>query len=195
MEKFHNKLLDLINYSTSNNDDSNINKHGVQLAPIKVDENYVKKWNIKNKDFICIVKNGELLNNYLYRVGGLGTNKIKGLKYFLLLKYVESYYNKDIINFTGSDPKHLESRWCIIDEYGSEKVEFEKFSSPSLIKNSCIYSIDNKYYNIETGYFYCKSYSHFETENYIFIENCFDDKDKRGVLKIDKGSGKFELFN
>ena len=177
-------------------DKPDTNKHGLQITPIQINEDYAKKWNERLRDFVCITKNGELLNPTLYRVGGIGTNKIKGLKYFMLLKHVEAYYDKSITDCTGTkDPKHLESRWCIIDEYGTEKVEFKQFTHPSLIKDSCIYSIDSNWYNIETGELYCNSYHTLESNQYLFLENRYDkNKDKCGILKIDKLTGTFELF-
>lgn len=180
------------------------NKNGIQITPIKIREDYAKEWNEHATDFVCITKNGELLNPTLYRIGGLGTNKINGKKYFMLLKYVESIYSFDFIK--GCYPnksnkelkllrKHLEGRWCIIDEFGKEKVEFEHFNQPYLIDNSCIYSLDSKYYNIETKEFYCQSYSSMKSEQYLFLENRYDNnKEKRGVLKINKITGEFELF-
>lgn len=171
------------------------NEHGLQIIPIQINEDYAKKWNEHLRDFVCITKNGELLNPTLYRVGGMGTNKIKGKKYFMLLKYVEAYYEKKIIDYTGDDPKHLEGRWCILDEFGTEKIEFTQFASPRLVDNSCIYTIDSKYYNIETKELYCQSYHRLESEKYLFLENKYDEnKEKRGVLKIDKITGEFELF-
>jgi len=42
----------------------------------------------------------------------------------MFLKYVEAFYSKSIINFIKTkDSRHLESRWCIIDQFGTEKVE------------------------------------------------------------------------
>ena len=58
-------------------DKPDTNKHGLQITPIQINEDYAKKWNERLRDFVCITKNGELLNPTLYRVGGIGTNKIK----------------------------------------------------------------------------------------------------------------------
>ena len=89
-----------------------INEHGIQIISIKINEDYAKKWNVHLRDFVCITKNNKLLTLTLYRIGGIRTNKIKGKKYFMLLKYVEAFYSKSIINFTKTkDSRHLESRW------------------------------------------------------------------------------------
>ena len=175
---------------------SDINEHGIQITPIQINKDYAKKWNVYLHDFVCIIKNDELLTPTLYRIGGIGTNKIKGKKYFMLLKYVEAFYSKSITNFTGTkDSRHLESRWCIIDQFGTEKVEFKQFESPYLVNDSCIYTIDSKYYNIETKKLYCQSFSNLKSKNYLFLENKYDDnKERIGVFKIDKATGEFELF-
>lgn len=58
-----------------------------------------------------------------------------------------------------------------------------------------IYVIDNKYYNIESGEFYCNSYTSMDTNEYLFLDNKYDnDKSKRGVMKINKNDGTFEVF-
>lgn len=114
--------------------------------------------------------------------------------YFRLIKYVEAFYSNEIKS--AKDPKHLEDRWCIIDKNGVEKVEFEPYKYPYLVKDSCIYSIDKKYYNIETGEYYCSASSSMESSDFLFLENRFDqDKSKRGILKICKKTGKYELFS
>ena len=172
------------------------NEHGIQIAYIKINEDYAKKWNVHLHNFVCLTKNGELLRPTLYRISGIGTDKIKGKKYFMLLKYVEASYSKLITNFTGrKDPKHLEGRNCIIDQFGTEKVEFKQFESPYLVNDSCIYTIDSKYYNIETKKLYCQSFSSLNSKKYLFLENKYDNnKERIGVFKIDKATGEFELF-
>ena len=166
----------------------------LQLSPISIKEDYRKKWNIHEKDFVCLTKNGELISNSLYRVGGFGGDIKKD--YFLLLKHVEAFYSKDILRMSkNNDPKHLEGRWCIIDKNGFEKVEFPNFKHPYLVTDSCLYSIDGNYYNIETGEFYCSANSSMVSADYLFLENTYDkDKSKRGVMKINKKDGTWVLF-
>lgn len=165
----------------------------LQISPLDLKADYRKKWNANEKDFVCLTRNGELVSNSIYRVGGFNAD-VKA-DYFMVLKYVEVYYPKSITDRTGSDPKHLEGRWCIIDKNGIEKVEFDSFKTPYPVKNSCIYSIDNKYYNIESGEFYCSSYSKIESTDFLFLDNAYDkDESKRGVIKINKKNGTWELF-
>ncbi len=173
-----------------------VGSSALQLSHINVNEEYRKEWNERMSDFVVLTKNGELISKSLYRVGGMG-GKPDGKNYFLLLKYVEAHYDKAWLKEikSDSDPKRLEGRWCIIDKNGIEKVEFEQFKSPYLVKESCIYSIDQTYYNIETGECYCKAYTSMQSKEFLFLENAYDDdKSKRGVMKIDKQTGAWELF-
>lgn len=169
----------------------------LQLSPIKVDSEYCKKWNVHMEDFVVLTRNGERINNNLYRVGGLNNPNPEKDNYFMLIKYVEAFYSKEILRMSKTiDPKHLEGRWCIIDKNGVEKVECKQFQSLYLVKNSCIYSIDSNYYNIETGEHYCHANTTMQSTDYLFLDKSFDsDKSKRGVLKICKKSGTYELFS
>jgi len=180
----------------------NIADGSLQLSPIKLNEEYCKEWNEHMGDFVVLIKNGELISDSLYRVGGFGAD-IKQ-DYFVLLKYVEAIYDFEFIKNCYPNKskkenelqrKHLESRWCIIDKNGVEIREFDQFKTPYITKGSCIYSLDNYYYNIETGNLYCRSFSSMASTNYLFLNNDYDDdKDKRGVMKINKKDGTFELF-
>lgn len=172
--------------------DSNKISGQLQLSPITINEDYRKKWNIHEHDYVCLTKGGELISNALYRVGGFGGDITK--KYFMLLKYVEAFYSDSITTDKKRKP-HLEGRWCILDNDGVEKKEFDHFKTPHIEKDSCIYSVEQKYYNIETGEFYCRSSSSISSGNYLFLENAYDDdKSKRGVMKINKKDGTWELF-
>ncbi len=167
----------------------------LQLSKITLREDYCKEWNENMHDFVVLTKNEQLINKSIYRVGGLGS-KPDGKNYFMLLKYVEAYYPADIMkSCQNKDPKHLQGRWCILDKDGNEKVLFDTFKSPYLVKNSCIYSIEQNYYNIETGELYCKAYTSMSSSEYLFLNNEFDnDLTKRGVMKINKKDGTWELF-
>lgn len=169
---------------------------GLQLSKVIINKEYCKEWNIRMQDYVCLTLNGKLLRPTLYRIGGLNSPNLKTDKYFMLLKYVEAYYSKDILKMSKSnDPKHLEGRWCIIDENGIEKKEFKNnLHYPYLVKNSCIYSIENNYYNIETGEHYCQAFTSMQSDKYLFLENKYDkNKAKRGVMKIDKKTGSWKL--
>lgn len=169
----------------------------LQFSKITINEDYCKKWNIHLNDFICLTRNGKLVRNTLYRIGGLNTPKLNEDDYFMLIKHVEALYPKDIMKMSKSkDAKHLEGRWCILDKNGNEKIEFKQFEIPYLLNDSCIYSVNENYYNIETGEHYCSATTSIQSNDYLFLDNRFDkDKSKCGVIKINKKNGSWELFS
>lgn len=176
----------------------------LELNSISLDENYAKKWNEHMRDFKLLCKEGKPLRNTLYRLGGMGS--ISDLKndYFMLLKYVESVYSFDFIKkcYPNKNRKelelqrnHLEGRWTILDRFGNEKIEFPNSLDYPYLKGGVIYTINKKYYNIETGYCYGEASASISSDEYLFIENNYDkDKSKRGVVKIHKETGIFEFF-
>lgn len=173
------------------------NSSTLQLSNIQVNSEYCKEWNEGKTDFVVLSKNGELLRNTLYRVGGYGGWDTKQ-DYFLLLKYVEAVYDYEFLKTCypnkkrkelESHKKHLEGRWTIIDRNGNEKKEFESFKSPYLIKGSCIYCVDSNYYNIETDEFYGNSYKCMESSDFLFL-----DISKQGIMKINKKDGSWTVF-
>lgn len=191
-----------LHHTTRGTEKENFNCNSyLQLSKIDISEDYRKKWNISLNDFVCLTKNGELIRDTLYRVGGFGVD-IKN-DYFMLMKHVEAFYSEDTMkNCKKIDksytPKreHLESQWCIIDKNGIEKKVFESFGhSAYLVKNSQVYSINSEYYNIETGEFYCRASTSMDSSDFLFLENRFDkDESRRGVMKINKKDGSWELF-
>lgn len=182
---------------------ADVGSSALQLSPIQVNEEYCKEWNERMTDFVVLTKNGELISNSLYRVGGFGVD-IKQ-DYFMLLKYVEAVYEMDFLkkcypNKSNKElelqRKHLEGRWCILDKNGVEKKVFDHFKTPYIKKGSCIYSVDSNYYNIETGEFYCNSSKSMESSEFLFLENPYDkDLSKEGVMKINKKDGSWSVFS
>ncbi len=165
-----------------------------ELKHVILSNEYRKKWNVHSlNDFYFLIKNGERINDTLYRKGGLGDIDTKD-DYFLILKHTEAFYSDDITT-DETRKRYLKSQWCIIDKDGNEKVIFDNFVTPYL-SGGQIYSVDHKYYNIETGYFYGYSYGTISSDTFIFfINNTLEkDKTKRGVIKINKFDGTFELF-
>lgn len=62
-------------------------------------------------------------------------------------------------------------------------------------QDSCIYSIDSKYYNIETGEFYGSAHTSMTSKEFLFLENHYgDDKSKLGVMKINKENETWKLY-
>jgi len=163
-----------------------------ELSPITVNSDYLKKFNSTHYgSFICLTRDGVLVRETLYRKGGFGGKMNDG--YIMLLKYVEAYYD-DLITKKKDEKPHLEGRWCILDENGVEKVECKQFANP-YHTGGIVYSLDSNYYNIETGELYCRSYSCMTSNDFIFLDNAYDkDTSKRGIMKINKLDGSFELF-
>ena len=183
---------DLLKLITTDFFKKNVADGALQLSPIKVNDDYKKKWNESLNNFVCLTKNGELISNSLYRVGGFGGN-IKN-NYFMLLKYFEAYYD-DVITKEVSKKPHLEGRWCILNKEGVEKACFPKFETPYIKADSRIYSVRSKYYDIETGAFYCEADSYMDSSDYIFLSNKYDkDLSRRGVWQINKKTGSVQVF-
>ena len=166
----------------------------LRLVRAVLPEDYRKKWNEKMNDFFYLYKDGVKLRDTLYRLGGLSYQSDLKKDYFMLLKHVEAYYEDWIVEKTGSDPKHLESQWCILNKDGEEVVNFKQFDSPYLV-GGVVYSVNRAYHNILTGELYCKCSSSMATSEYIFLDNSYDsDKEKRGVLQICKADGTSKLW-
>lgn len=167
----------------------------LQFGKISINEEYRKKWNVHHlDDFVCLTRNSELLRPTLYRIGGLNNPKLNKDEYFMLLKHVEAFYSDEITKVKKDKP-HLESLWCILDKNGNEKVEFRTFESAYLLKDSCIYSVGSHYYNIETGEHYGSGSTSMSSKDFLFLDNSYDkDPLKRGVMKINKKNGTWELF-
>ena len=165
----------------------------IEFRHAKLTEEYCKQWHIFSYDFINLYKDGIKLSNTLYRIGGF-SSKIKD-GYFMLLKHVEAFYNDSIV-LDPLEKAHLESNWCILNENGEEKIVFSHFKAPYL-QGGLVYSLDNKYYNIETNECFGESYKvAFNTANFLFLHTEYEkDETKRGVMKINKFDGTFELFN
>ncbi len=170
----------------------------LQLSHITVNEEYREKWNIHCTDFVLLSRNGQPIRDTLYRLGGMTSPKDIKNDYFLLIKHVEDHYSDDITKVKKDKP-HLKSTWVIMDKHGNERVEFGQFKSPYLVKDSVLYSIESKYYNIETGEYYCHSSGTMESDEFLFIDNSYaaiydKDKTKCGIMKINKKDGTYELF-
>jgi len=163
------------------------------LSKITLPEDYKEKWNEHMTDFLCLSRNGELVRPTLYRKGGI--NNLGKDRYFMLLKYIEGFYDVKIT----ADPKrrpHLEGHWCILDKNGNEKVIFDSYEHGYLVKNAPIYSIKSKYYNIETGEFYCYASKVIDSSEYLFLENRYpqstDPYREPGVYQIRKSDGEIQ---
>ena len=155
----------------------------LELRHTDLDPDYRNKWNERLRDFVHIYKDGEKVSDTLYRTGAMG-GKVED-DYFLMLKHVESMYDDEITE-DEDRKRHLASHWCIIDKNGVEKVVFDSLRSPYL-KGGMIYSLDGKYYNIETNECYCTAHTSMSSEEYIFLGILHN----KGVMQINKKDGSF----
>ena len=152
----------------------------VELRRVTLSEEYSKKWNTNLTDYFHLYLNGEKISDTLYRKGMFGGRFKDG--YCLLLKHTEQ-------------KEHLYSVWCVINENGAEKFVADNMLDGISLTGGQICSVKDKFYNIETGVLYCQSYSCMVSEDFVFLDNKYDkNKYNRGILKINKKDGKFELF-
>lgn len=166
-------------------------KAKLAFVPAYLSQQYRKEWNVSGNDYIHLEIDGKIDKKNIYRIGGLGTPNLAKDKYFQIIKYVEEYY-PDSTTKIKKDKPHLAGHWCIINDEGIEKIVCDSYKTPYLVKNSCIYSSDNKYYNIETNKLYCNCYHAISCDAYLFLENPHDtDKTKRGVWQINKSTGEY----
>ena len=167
-------------------------KNKIELIHANLSPEYRKKWNCHSlDDFGLLYKNGEKVNDTLYRIGGMGADI--NANYFCILKHVEAFY-PDSITKIKKDKPHLESQWVILNNDCEEKVNTGSFNAPYLI-GGCIYTVKSNIYNINTNEMYAYSGKWMRTNDFIFVENPYDENaSKRGVLKINKEDGSFELF-
>lgn len=166
---------------------------GLALATCVLNAEYRKQWNVDQNDFVVLTMNGQLINDSIYTTGLFRPNFVKD-KYSVLIKHAETYYEEPI-SYCKGKYGHLEGRCCIIDQLGNEKVELDQFQTPYIVHDSCIYSVDNNYYNIETGELYCAANGSMSSNEFLFLWNRFGkDKSRLGVMKIEKSTGKYEIF-
>lgn len=179
-----------------------IDNRQLQLSKIQLDEAYCKEWNITSNDFYLLCKNNKPISYTLYRKIFLSEPNLEKDKYFILLKHTECLYSKDFIKkiyslLTDKDletkRKYLKTNYVILDSEGNEKfvTKDKECYSPYLVKNSCIFSINSYYYNIEDNYFYGYSTNTIETKNYLILKLI----NKSCVLQINKKTGKFKIIN
>lgn len=170
----------------------------ITFGKISMDPDYAKEWHEHCTDFIMVCDElGNPMREQLYRKGGLGGHWTDG--YILLLKYVEDFYPKHILEMSGTkDSRHLNSIWCVLDELGNEVFVADGNRLDSLYHiGGLVFSYGDKLFRITDKYTYCESSSNtISTDNYVFIENAFDkDTTRRGVIKIDKHDGTYEIIN
>ena len=168
---------------------------GLKLVTVDVDLEYRKKWNCIKSNFKHLMLDGQIINeNTLYREGGIFSSSDLKNDYFVLLKQVEEFYPDNITKIKKDKP-HLSDCSCILNKYGKEIKVFNSFDRPWLIKNSVIYNMSSHYFNLLTGEEYCRASTSMESSEFLFLDNKYDmNQAKRGILKINKKDGSFELL-
>jgi hypothetical protein len=175
----------------------------IQFIKTELSPEYREKWNVnragENTFYHLCDSEGNKLNYFLYRLGWMsGDNKPDSFKvkhgYIMAMKQIESLYPETITK-VRVEQRHLADCWCIINIDGIEKVLFKSHEIPYL-SGGIIYSLNNNYYNIETGEFYCHASTSFRTKDFLFLNNFYDSKnpDRQGVMKLNIWDGTFEIF-
>ena len=162
--------------------------NGLVFQLVTLDESYRKKWNVSNSsnDFGIIMRNGEIVNDKIFRIGGLSTFNQED-EYMSLLYQKESFYSKEIMDMSksGGTPNHLANLTTFLNKNGEIAIIFEdKLNYPRIV-GGCIYSVDNNYYNIKTNEFICSGYDSMKSKDFLFVNSQYNkDKNKRGVFQI-----------
>lgn len=172
----------------------------IELRKAEVSDEYRKKWNDHGMTYYHLYVNGVKKSDNLYRKGGFFNDSNLNNDYFILLKQVEDYYN-DTITTDLKDKPHLAQHSTIINNNGDERYVADHFDTIYHL-GGVVFSIKNiggegKIMNVLTGEIYSKGYYDItmSSEEYVFVDNRFTkDKDKKGVLKINKSNGSYELF-
>ncbi len=166
----------------------------IKLIKAEFTDEYIKKWNIDTRLNYChLYKDGVKMSDTLYRQGSFEANLND--KYFQLIKYKEAYYDKSITSITKSDPKHLGGTWCILNQDCKEIVESPDSFKHLSILGDIVYSIDKKYYDIETHEYLGSPSSILKSKDFLFFDNTYEkDESLKGILKISKKDCTFELF-
>lgn len=177
----------------------NNNKDIISFSPITLKEDYRKKFNITSNDFIVLTdKNGNQVNDSLYRKGGSFNYDPTKDKYLTLLKQVESKYPRNIMDMCkgNKNPNHLQNTHCIVDWHGNEKFLAENgFEYITIIRNSCLFIYKKRIYNIETLFCYGQYDTSIDTEMSLIVEVRENYSSPKTVIKINKLTGDFEKID
>lgn len=148
--------------------------HGLSLVVDKEIKNNTSR-------FSHLYKDGKRISNTIFRLGGMSYG-FKG-KPFTQLIVCPNY------------PKDTWGDHCIINKNG-EITLIQKKSMDSLYYwKGVIGSMGGTYYNVETGVPIVKGSAKVTSENYLFVENSYNNEYAKGVWKIEYETGKYEIFN
>ena len=168
----------------------------IEFRLVDLSESYRKKWTLtpNEDDFGVLVLDGEIIGNNLYRIGGLFSVN-RNDKYMILLLQEEAHYSKEIMKMsksTGSN-NHLVNQTCIVNDKGVVMSVFRTLSYPYIIGGT-IYSLNKKYYNIETNELICEGDS-IQSKDFIFVESRYNNNTElRGVYQINISNGTYVMY-
>lgn len=163
----------------------------LQLNPIMLREDYRNKWNVVSNDFVLLCRGETPIRSTLYRIGSGLVIFNKNSAYFMLLKHQEEFY-ADKITMDKSKKPHLSASWCIVSPSGEEKYVCQGLLESPYLHGGVIYSVNGRFYNIETGFFYCYAHKSLNSDKYLFLDNSFDKrKEFRGIMQIEKSNGSY----
>ena len=165
---------------------------------VDLDEKYRKKWNVTRDldDFGILMRGNYIVNDKLFRIGGLSSFN-KGDKYMSLLLQVEAHFSAEIMKMSksGGTSNHLDNQTALVNRNGEIKVIFDNTFDYPYFEGGCIYSLNRKYYNIETNELICSGNSTVKSKDFLFIESRYhSDKTKRGVYQININNGTYVLY-
>lgn len=150
--------------------------HGITLELDKTIEKNQQRYS-------KLYKNGVLLSNDFFRLGGMSYGFEKK-PYCMLIVY------RNIHNETWGNH-------CIIDKDGKIVLEADEYDSNFYYFKGVIASKKGVVYNLLSGQPIVKSTKMFESSDFYFIEHNYDYEKKYplGVYKINKNTGEYEIFN
>lgn len=130
-----------------------------------------------------LYKNGILLSNELFRLGGLDHGFEKKPYASIIV-----YHNY---------PKETWGNHCIIDTNGKIVLEAEKYDSSFYYLDGVIAKKKDTFINLITGQPIVKSYSSYmKSKDFFFVESKdYEKKFQEGVYKINFRTGEYEIFN
>ena len=171
-------MLGIVTQNTDPVDHDVVNiGHQITLITDKSIENNISRYSHLYKD-------GVKISNTYFRLGGFDTGFNNKL-YASLIHYPNYPIDKECWG-----------NHCIIDSNGKIVLEAEKFDSSLYYLDGVIAKKRDIYINLLTGEPIVKSYStSLKSKEFIFVEcNDYEDKFKKGIYKINKNTGEFEIF-
>jgi len=151
----------------------------------------------RDMNYMNMFFDNEQVGDNIFRIGGLGGKFKDG--YCGLLVYREELYSKDIVAHTGSkERRHLAGHWCIVNEKGKILVETEsQFENLHHIGGVLVKMEKRGIVNIETNKIILPEVSgqSLKSDDYYFVEVNYDKDCEHGVYKIEKSTGKYEIFS